>query len=197
MENKDNPYAAPTTDAAKAEQRDVDHSGALATLSQRFVGSLIDSLVLIAAVVPVAIAFFFAANMLIPWYAVEDEITPSVWILETAIAMLAASICFLAINGYLLHSRGQTVGKLAMKTRIVSNRGQLVPLPKLFLSRYLLLWGLVMIPLIGNFISLIDALFIFRENRKCLHDEFAGTQVVMVYGPPKRELPDKIEIPDF
>jgi hypothetical protein len=55
-----------------------------------------------------------------------------------------------------------------------------------------------MIPGIGNLFSFADALLIFRSNRKCAHDEFAATKVVTTLPPArKRELPDKIEIPDF
>jgi hypothetical protein len=39
---------------------------------------------------------------------------------------------------------------------------------------------LSLIPVAGNSIPMIDALMIFRENRHCLHDDFAGTKVIKV-----------------
>ena len=86
---------------------------------------------------------------------------------------------FLLINGYLLATQGRTVGKLVMKTRIVSREtGELVPFAPLVLKRYLWLWLLAMIPYIGGVVGLIDSVLIFRANHACLHDDFAGTRVI-------------------
>ena len=35
------------------------------------------------------------------------------------------------------------------------------------------------VPLIGPFLSLLNVALIFRENRRCLHDDFADTAVVI------------------
>ena len=35
-----------------------------------------------------------------------------------------------------------------------------------------------MIPVIGSFLGLLDVLFIFRQDRRCLHDMVAGTEVI-------------------
>ena len=37
-----------------------------------------------------------------------------------------------------------------------------------------------MIPVLGNLISLVDAILIFREEHNCLHDDIAKTRVVRV-----------------
>lgn len=34
------------------------------------------------------------------------------------------------------------------------------------------------IPLIGPILNLVSILFVFRENRRCVHDHIAGTVVV-------------------
>jgi hypothetical protein len=38
--------------------------------------------------------------------------------------------------------------------------------------------GIGLIPLAGSLLRLADVLFIFRANRKCLHDDTAGTLVI-------------------
>ena len=39
--------------------------------------------------------------------------------------------------------------------------------------------GLIgMVPIVGFFYSLVDIVFIFREDQRCLHDLIAGTKVV-------------------
>ncbi len=102
----------------------------------------------------------------------------------------AASALFLAVGGLaflgvliyqiiLLTTLGQTVGKRAMKIKIVrvsdqQNGG--------FVSNVLLrgfVNGLICyIPLLGGLYALADMLFIFGSERRCLHDFIAGTIVV-------------------
>jgi hypothetical protein len=45
-------------------------------------------------------------------------------------------------------------------------------------KRLLPLWLVQMIPVIGSFLGLLDVLFIFRQDRRCLHDMIAGTEVI-------------------
>jgi len=49
---------------------------------------------------------------------------------------------------------------------------------KLVGLRYVPVWLASSIPFIGGFLALIDILFIFREDRRCVHDMIAGTVVV-------------------
>jgi uncharacterized RDD family membrane protein YckC len=85
-------------------------------------------------------------------------------------------MALLGYNIYLLATRGQTLGKQWMKIRIVTNpQGENPGFVKAFLLR-----GLVNC-LIGNFVPLygiVDVCFIFREDRRCLHDLIAETIVV-------------------
>jgi uncharacterized RDD family membrane protein YckC len=81
---------------------------------------------------------------------------------------------------YLLATRGQTLGKRWMKIRIVkldgSNPG--------FVGAVLLRGGvngiISAIPYLGGLYALVDALFIFRDDRRCVHDLIAGTRVISV-----------------
>ncbi len=84
---------------------------------------------------------------------------------------------FLAVNGFLLATRGQTVGKTIVKTQIVADDGSMMPFGPLILKRYLPFWILGMIPYLG-LLNLVNVLMIFRESHKCLHDEIAGTKVI-------------------
>ncbi len=90
----------------------------------------------------------------------------------------AGWVLFLAINGYLLFHKGQTIGKLAVKTKIVDLDGNVPSFGKLLLLRYFILGVVAQIPFIQFMVGLVDAVFIFGKERRCLHDYMAGTRVV-------------------
>ena len=91
----------------------------------------------------------------------------------------AAMIALLAVQVWLLTTRGQTVGKRALGLRIVkasdmTNGG--------FVTNVLLragaAWAISMVPVAGTIFAVADPLFIFRDDRRCLHDQIAGTCVI-------------------
>lgn len=85
---------------------------------------------------------------------------------------------FVAVNYWLLNNKGQTVGKWLTGISIVGIDGNRKSGTHLLIYRYLPLWLLVQVPLIGNLVSIIDGVFIFREDRRCIHDLIAGTKVI-------------------
>lgn len=87
-------------------------------------------------------------------------------------------LLFLAVQGYFLATRSQTIGKMALGTKIVADGGGTFPFGELYTKRYLILQLVALIPFIGGLIGLVDAVMIFRSNRKCLHDDIAGTKVI-------------------
>ena len=87
---------------------------------------------------------------------------------------------FVLIQGYLLHTQGQTVGKKLLGLRIVRTNGERATLGRLLGLRYFVGWIIVMIPFAGALYGLVDCLMIFRDSRKCLHDNIADTIVVKV-----------------
>lgn len=92
----------------------------------------------------------------------------------TALGMMVYSV----LNGYFLATRGQSVGKIAMGTRIVDMNGQIPSLGKSLGLRNLVFQALVQIPYLGKIIAIADCLFIFDKPKRCLHDYLAGTQVI-------------------
>lgn len=96
---------------------------------------------------------------------------------------LAGAAALFALVGYQIYSvttRGQTIGKRLLSIRVVLkdsllNGGFVVNV----LKRGLVTGLLNLIP--GFFI--IDSLFIFREDRRCVHDFIGGT--VVINGQPE------------
>jgi uncharacterized RDD family membrane protein YckC/predicted RNA-binding Zn-ribbon protein involved in translation (DUF1610 family) len=93
---------------------------------------------------------------------------------------LLIGICALGITQLvLLSSQGQTIGKKLASVRIVmlddgSNPGFL----RAVMMRGFIPGVISAIPYIGFIFSIVDILFIFTEDRRCLHDHIAGTIVV-------------------
>jgi uncharacterized RDD family membrane protein YckC len=86
---------------------------------------------------------------------------------------------FLLVHGYLLATQGQTFGKMLLSVRIVDfETTEILPLGKLVGLRLVPIWIVSMIPYIGGLLCLIDVLFIFGDDRRCIHDLIAGTKVV-------------------
>ena len=92
---------------------------------------------------------------------------------------IAYLVIFMVINGYLLVTKGQTLGKLVLGIRIVdAGSNGAATAVKILGLRYVLVMLVGAIPIIGGLLGLIDFLFIFREDRRCVHDLIAGTKVV-------------------
>ena len=162
----------------------------LASRWQRLWGALLDTLI---TTVPLA----WIVNDLVYKQMTSEQITPEhitpewflgMWRQQTQFTLEQKILLFLlyvgvfwAINGYLLAKHGQTVGKKIAGTRIVdSESGRLVPLSRVFWLRYLPISLVGQIPHGVSFLCSIDILFIFRRDKRCIHDLIAGTKVVKV-----------------
>jgi len=166
-----NPYAAPSlTEPTRAAPKEEGHrsSRPLATKTSRLLAAIIDSVITGAIVVPI---------VFVPGVIEFLESMPIV--AEQVASFVFGCIVFLLLHGYLLATRGQSIGKLCMGIQIVDyNTEELLPLWKLVVMRNIVMSLIDLIPLIGSIIGLIDILMIFGEERRCLHDHLAGTKVV-------------------
>jgi len=99
---------------------------------------------------------------------------------ESMQLFIIGQVLFLLVQGYLLHNQGQTIGKKLLKIRIVSLDDELLGIGKLYFVRYLTFSLIAQIPIIGALISMVNVLFIFGQDRRCLHDRLAGTKVIEV-----------------
>jgi uncharacterized RDD family membrane protein YckC len=91
---------------------------------------------------------------------------------------------FLAIN-FVFLKNGQTVGKKLLKLQIQRRSdGSLLPVQELILKRIGPIWAVsflaVLIHPLINLALTVDALCIFRAGRNTLHDDIAGTKVVVL-----------------
>lgn len=97
---------------------------------------------------------------------------------EIIIIFCVGQCLFLILNGYFLSKDGQTIGKRIIGIKIVGIQRENVGLMKIYFLRYLITSIISQIPVIRSFFNLINILFIFGKERRCLHDRIAGTVVV-------------------
>lgn len=163
---EENPYASPDADV-RVDDYD---SGELAGRWRRLGGSTIDAIAVMLVIFPVL--------SLYDWESLLKAYASSVP--EVLIGAALGIGAFLLLNGYLLAAKGQTIGKWLLNMRIVSvEDGGILSVGKVLGLRYVPQWVVSQIPLFGGLLALVNVLFIFGEQRRCVHDLLAGTKVVM------------------
>lgn len=163
MSDGSNPFAPPV-----AEVADVVAEGRpdLATRWSRLGAALADIVLQIGALA--------AIQALTPLtvFSSDDSVG------NLVVVQLVSLLAFLALHGWMLVRHGQTLGKRLLGIRIVRPDGRRVAAGRLIGLRYVLGFVVGSLPGIGPLFGLIDALLIFRADRRCLHDVIADTIVV-------------------
>jgi uncharacterized RDD family membrane protein YckC len=96
-----------------------------------------------------------------------------------SVGMGAAGYVLFALIHFAWLKNGQTIGKKLLGIRMVNNdTGRIADLVRLLAWRYLPVTIVSLIPFIGGILALIDVLFIFGGDRRCLHDYIANTRVI-------------------
>lgn len=82
------------------------------------------------------------------------------------------------VQGILLGPRGQNIGKMILGLRVVRVDGTPAGFLRAAVLRFFVPVVLMRIPILGLVFFIVDFCFIFRADRRCLHDLMAGTQVL-------------------
>lgn len=149
-------------------------TGVYATRWARLGAALLDGL--IGAVVMLPLMWLVGAFDRL--FEAMRSTTPTFDLELTAMLFVLSWIVFFALHGYLLYKYGQTIGKRLVGTKIIDVYGNVPDFGKVAILRYLVPGVISNIPLLGFAFALANVLLIFRENHRCLHDDFAGTYVV-------------------
>ncbi|MBX3183586.1 MAG: RDD family protein [Polyangiaceae bacterium] len=94
--------------------------------------------------------------------------------------LVLCGLPFSIVQWVLICRRGQTVGKWRQQIRIEQLDGAPVGFVRGVLLRT---WIFLALALVLAVTRLIDCLFIYRADRRCLHDLVAGTRVVRLTPP--------------
>ena len=142
----------------------------LAGRLERLGAAMLDNLIVTLAVVPLAVYLDVSS-----YVEAQTELPTDIRI-KLTFAVFAA---FLILNGHLLSKYGQTIGKRYMKIAMVDIHGHVPNFNHVVATRYAPFWFMGLIPVL-SLIPVIEVLTIFREDKRCVHDLFAGTRVIDV-----------------
>ena len=165
---ENNPYSAPGSAVADVAAPDELQ---LADRGMRLVAAIIDGVILVAILLPMMfVGGYFTGIMAGQQPRFRHAGAAGAW---------SDSVVFLVVQGYPLNATGQTWGKKALKMKIVDLEGRKPDFTKLFVLRYVTTQLIGLIPVLGTIYGFVNVLFIFGEDRRCLHDKIAGTRVVV------------------
>lgn len=163
-----NPYQPPTslepmTDSERA------HDGSASRMS-RFWAAMIDGVLAIIIFVPLQ----YFAGVYRDFPKVSEPPFP-----QSLLWALAGFAITLVLHGTFLARSAQTIGKKALGNQIVNaSDGRPAAFGTIVLRRLLPMSLVALIPYVGGVLSIVNVLFIFRKDRRCVHDHIAGTRVV-------------------
>ncbi len=158
-----NPYAAPVARLADAPTQ-ILH---LASRGSRFGAWLLD--VFSVSILAIAAAIFM------PLFSRGNASEMP----QGFVAMMVlGGLGLLVLNVVLLHKNGQTIGKRLVGIKVIQIDGSRCELWRFFFLRVL---PTSLINMIFSVIGLIlDSVFIFGQDQRCLHDLIANTIVIQV-----------------
>ena len=164
-----NPYASFSSTSPVLEPRNLR----LADLGKRFLGALVDGLVGIVFVGP-------GYGIMIAGAVPADQNNgPGPLVYVGLLMILVGGLALLGTQIYLAATRGQSIGKYLLKTQIVDfETGVRANFVQCFLLRSVVNALIGAVPCVGGIYSLVDICFIFREDKRCIHDLLAKTCVI-------------------
>ncbi len=149
----------------------------IANLGQRFLGAFIDGFGKFVCIVP--------GYILMIWASLDQQSdTPEIALIGLLIVLMGG-LTLLALNLYLLATRSQSIGKWFVNTQITDyETGEPATFAKTFVLRGMVNSFIAGIPCVGPMYALVDICMIFGEERRCIHDQIAGTEVVDISQGP-------------
>jgi len=163
-----NPFTPPRAELEGGVAADAGHRPA--ERGTRLVAALLDGLCALPMLVGIGLAAAGAKTNSSSLMAIGGVLA-GLWLLGLGILQI-----------YLLSTKGQTLGKRWMKIRIIKLDGASPGFVGAVLLRVFVNGLIGAVPYLGGIYGLVDILFIFREDRRCIHDLIAGTRVVMADG---------------
>jgi len=153
----------------------------LASRTRRFFANLLDGI--IVAIVFAIICFIYfkltKTNLNVSSYSSPYDIPfTKLYVLSLFLNLILIFIFYTLIPTYIW--KGQTIMKRLLGIAVVKEDNSEVDLSTLLLRNALWFINVLPIPYIIQLLVLVDALFIFTQDKKTLHDLIAKTKVIEV-----------------
>lgn len=162
---EENIYAAPqTTEPVVMDESEPP----LATRLERLGASLLDSIIMSVITLPL---MYFTGGF--ETLFAGEQLSLGYQLVFGVISV----VIFLLLNFKFLIPKGQTIGKKIVGIRAVEESGADTSNSTLG-KRYFFYFGISYVPIIGQILSIVNACFIFGNNKTCLHDIIARTKVI-------------------
>lgn len=160
---------------SKSKRPSRQSAGEVAGLGKRFLGAFVDNLAFLLAFAPGYIMIIVGA---VNQRGGQPDPGPA--LIGLGIIFISM-IILLGVQIYLLATRSQSIGKLLLGTQVIDyETDEPAGFVKTFLMRGVVNGMICGIPIIGLIYSLVDILFIFGEEHRCIHDQLAGTYVAEI-----------------
>ena len=181
--SEENPYTPPVNQVEDPPiQSAVPSSHNYATLGARFLGRLIDVLIMI----PLGLVIGSGYALVSPPKFIAVEKASDLFSMgatgygygEALLLVVLSMAAYIGIQWTFWASTGQSIGKKVMKTQVVNLDGSQASAKTIALKRYAIMSLIGNVPVAGGLVSLIGVLLIFRRDRNCLHDDIAKTRVI-------------------
>ena len=173
-----NPYVSPTGPLSSANADYVEPDEAvLASRTKRFFATSFDNILVAAVEAALMVQFGYFSR-------ISNGNVP---VLEYLGWSLLHIVLWLVFHGWLLITRGQAIGELIFRIQIVDyHDNRLLPFFRVYLLRRIWIDVIAMLgplisvgaPYVLNLVLFVDSILILGEEKRCLHDLFAGSKVV-------------------
>lgn len=175
-----NPYSPPAAGAAYDAPAGAFYGEqVLADRITRLGAALLDGLLGMACAAPGAV--FMASQMfhsVTSRHGRANAFDPAD-LIGGIVLILALALPLAIYQWYLISKTGQTLGKRWTGIKVVKLDGSPVDFVSGVVMRNWIVAAMGMVPYAGSCVSLVDALMIFGDERRCLHDLIAGTKVIV------------------
>ncbi len=160
-----NPYAAPTR-SGPAQEAPFGESFVLASRHSRLFARIVDNLLFLA----LAVAAYYASGAGEARGIPRSILTP---------ALFACVFGQFVLQWWLIATTGQSLGKRLLGIKVVRADGSAVGFAHGVVFREWVPIALSFVPFAGSFVAFVDAVAIFGQRRRCLHDRYARTDVIV------------------
>jgi uncharacterized RDD family membrane protein YckC len=155
---------------SRGKRRRGGGSAPLAGLGQRFAGAMVDGLA----------GMVFMGPGFVMMMANDPDNGGDETLFLAGLGLLGlGGLALMVVQIFLMATRSQSIGKFLLKTQVWDyDDRQPAGFVKIFLLRGVVSNMIGAIPCIGGIYQIVNILFIFSEDHRCLHDRIANTYVV-------------------